>query len=589
MTDYVPAPEEQRALPVPNNPPVLPQHFSKTDRYQQISKLCAYFKGTQYDGRPNWWTGIHKAGDTPVPLRERKPCIVYKLPKAAVQQAVRFTFGEGKFPQVRVPEVKAEDALKGTAISKDDAEVVQAYLSEIIEQAELKQRMRTLMRNGLHARTAVAIWMIVEGKFSLQVARAQDCWPIFRNDNPSSDIIGLTWCYEYDKLGQNQKGEPETTRHFFRRDITETHDIAFVPAPVKVGEEPEWAIDFVRTREHGLGFCPVRWIRNLEEEGCIGEIDGTSIYEDLFDEFDSLNLALSQRHKGIHFQGSPQPWETGVDGKNGPVATGRKGSGGGYSPAEGPRSEEPFDVEAPARKKGPDHVWSYENENAQVGLLETTGKSFEAATNHVQDSRHRALETMGVMIVDAEKVVGKGDMSAKFLALAYAPFLGLIDELRDCWWPGALRALLSMALRITVVLQGQGILLPRADKVAGILKTRVVEFEERTIWLEPKMTPAWGDYFSASNDEIKIGTEAAAMATEKKLIAGKTGTGFVGSYFGVSDVDAERLAVEAEAEEAAEKAAEIAKNQPTPSDDENAGVTKPETEPKKPAPAEDGA
>lgn len=581
MAEYVPTEETATsAVPVPLNPPVKPQHFSKTTRYEEISKLAAYFRGTQYDGRPDWWTGVAKQGDEPVPLRERKPCIVSKLPKAAVQQAVRFTFGAGKFPDVLVPEVKPDAALPGAAISKDDATVVQAYLAELIEQAALKPRIRSLMRNGCHARTAVAILLLVDGCFSVQIARAQDCWPIFRNDNPSSELVGITWCYEFDKLGQNAKGEPETARYYFRRDITTTHDIAFVDVEKKPGVEPEWKIDFARTREHGFGFCPAIWIRNLEEEGCEGEIDGTSLYENLFDEFDSLNLALSQRHKGIHHVGSPQPVETGVDKGDGPSATGRKGGSGGYGPAD----KQPVDAFAvspgPARKTGPDRTLSYKNEHAKFDIVETTGKAFEAATNHVNDSRHRALETMGVMMVDAEKVVGKGDMSAKFLALAYAPFLGLVDELRDCWWPNALRPLLSMALRITVELKGQGILLARASAVAGILASRIIEFEQRKIWIEPKMVPSWGDYFSPSNDEIKVGTDAAATAKEKGLVSAKTATGFVAEYMGVPDVDEEVLAIEAEAEERQQKALELAQQQKPPAPDE-----KPGTPAQKPAPA----
>jgi hypothetical protein len=566
MTDYVPQPEPTRTA-TPLNPPVKPQHFGKTQRARDIAKFVAYFKGTQYDGRPNWWTGVAKQGDEPVPLRERKPCIIYPLPKASVQQAVRFTFGEGKFPEIRVAEVKPEDALTGMAVSKDNAAILQSYISDIVEQARLKPRMRTLMRNGLHARTAVAILTVREGRFEVQVARAQDCWPLFRNDDPNSDIVGLTWCYEFDKLGQDEKGEPKTTRCYFRRDISETHDIAFIPPEVKPGVDPVWTIDMARTREHGLGCCPVVWIRNLEEDGCAGELDGVSLFEGLFDEFDSLNLALSQRHKGIHYQGSPQPFETGVEDDDGPAAEGRKGGGGGYSPAQGGEPDA-FAVEgSAARKTGPDRVQSYRSDKVKVGLIETSGKPFEAATNHVNDIRQRALEAMGVMIVDAEKVAGKGDMSAKFLALAYAPFLGLVDELRDCWWPAGLRPLISLALRITVSLKGQGLLLPRADKVAGILRSHLVKFEDREVWITPKMLPAWGDYFSASNDEILTGTQAAALAIDKRVVTGKSATGFIGSYYGVADVDAEREQVEAEAASAAQSALELAQATKAPPGD----------------------
>lgn len=522
-----------------------------TPRARCLGRLRDYYAGRQYKGRPDFWTGKTNNGP-PVPVRERAPCVIYPLPRAIVQQAARFTFGEGRFPRVCVEPIEADDAPgPGLALSEDEAGALEELVSAIIDQARLRAGMRTALKGGLTVGTGVTILSVRKGRFRAEYPRAEHCWPTFVPEG-DGEVESLVWCYRFNKLVMERDGQLVERAHFFRRDITATEYVVYQDALIEGGKEIRWVRDEEQSRAHGLGFCPVVWTRNLCEE-FDGSVDGEGIYDGLFDEFDALNLALSQRHRGINYWGSPQPWETGVADGEGPAATARTAGSqrkrkddGGYSAPSGGGE--------PARAIAVDDIWRYENPETKVGLLETTGKAFEAATKHVDDIRGRILEAVNVVMHDPSALTSKGELSGKALALLFAPLLGLVDELRDCWWPHGLRAVLEMALRmIAVLVPAKTIFLPRVGEVAQILQRFRVQVEGRELWHPPPLTPIWGRYFSPSEAEVKASVEAATAAVDGGFITKKTGAAYVADDFGVRDVEAEVEEAEEHSLEAAEK------------------------------------
>lgn len=564
-----------------------PEHLCLMPRYAELARLRAYFEGTQYAGRADFWTGTSPKGGPPVPLRERAPCIKYPLAKAAVQQVVRFTFGEGKFPTLRVEEQKDEGAFGDLKLSADEAKLLETGVTDLIENARLRSVMRALMARGLAERTAVAIVSIKNGRFSFDLPHAQDCLPTFRNDDPDDELLALTWVYQYDETVV-ELGVARQEKFWFRQDVTATDYVLYEKTKVIAGEHEVRWVQKSRT-PHGFGFAPVLWIRNLSDLSSEAGQDGFSLYEDLFSEFDALNFALSQRHRGITFFGAPQPWESGVEDDDGPEADGRRagptfvptsGRGGyaevvkagtaGAAPAGRVAGAPAGTMRERVRRMAPDQMWTYRNAQARVGLIETTGVAFDVATKHVEDVRQRALETMSVVLASIEAFTkGGGEMNAKFLVLAFAPLLNLVSELRDAtWWPFGLQAVISLCLRIVSVRKGDGILMPNVVKLSALLERFDVEVEaadvgpsanddETTegprqgtkIWMLPKITPVWGDAFEPSNAEVSETVTSAAGALTAGLIQKKTAAQYVAPHFGVDDVDEEIKAID-EAKEA---------------------------------------
>lgn len=523
-----------------------PELLSKTTRHRELTKLDALYCGKQYEGRPNWWTGKFREGDEERPLRERKPCVIYKLPKAAVQQVVRFLFGDKRFPKISAE--TSEDTEEGyPAISNDDAETLSEWIASLIEHGNVQPNTRAIATKAVACKTAVVVLEVDRGNFRVVLPRPQDCFARFEDDDPTHPVTRLLWCYEFDKEVADEHGLPVTKRHIFRREWDATSVYVYDDAEIKHGQEVEWPAPTVTS--HGLSFCPVLWLRN-EAEYSSG-IDGESLIADLGDEFEALDMALSRRHQGIIYLGAPQLVETGVEPGDGPDASGRKAIGevGTHVTKHGGKAPR-------ARRVAPDCVWTYEGKDVDVKLIETSGKAFEVGTNHVNDIRSRILETMGVVLTSMADTVNRvtvgAEMSARFLALAHAPLIALVQEYRHTWWPHGLRQILSMMMRMTVELSksGQRVMIPGTETALPVLQKFVVNGE----WVTPRMTPHWGKFFEPSASELKEGVDAAVAGKDGRVISETTAIEYCAQDFGIDSVETEIEEIEGDKAEAEQKA-----------------------------------
>lgn len=516
-----------------------PEKIQLTGRAQRLAALRAVYEGTQYDGRADWWTGQKRGSSGErVPLRERKPCVIYRLPKASVDQVVRFLFGEGRFPQITVKASAGVD-------TDTEAETLQSWISEFIEHAAIKPKMRALARRAITQGTACAIMEVIDGEFSVTLPHAEHCAPRFRGDNPANEVTELVWCYEYEAEVVGADGNPSKRKFLFRRDYTETEIRTYAPVAVRLGVDIDWGEPEIT--QHGLGFCPVIWIRN--EGDSTSDIDGVSLIDGLQEEFAALDFTMSQRFRGIAYLGAPQPWETGVDAHDGPGAAGRTGAPGmagtpGYQ-------EHGAVATAPARRMSPDEIWSYEGERVTLGLLETSGKSFEVASLHIEDIRGRCLETMGVVLTSLTETVSRvttgKEMSAKFLALAHAPLLNLVNEYRHNWWPYALKRIVDMAMRILATVP-DAFMIENSDAARAVVISRTEARGPK--WFAPQTSPVWGSFFEPSTTETKESVSAARDARDAGLLSRELAMRHVADDFGISDVAEELDRVEREKAEA---------------------------------------
>jgi hypothetical protein len=531
-----------------------PEFLTLTERSKKLARLQSVYTGHQYDGRPNWWTGRHGDSGEPVPIRKRKPCTIYRLPQAATNQVVRFLYGDGRFPHIEVE--RPDDADEGgVALSEDDAEALEEWFGDLIEHARLKPVERSRAKRGVAIGTAVTVIDLVDGRFSFAHPLPEHCYAEFRNGDPNDDVLRLVWCFPFEKEVVGKDGKPSVETWFFRREWDKQSVYIYADAklehPTRL-EDVTWAAPSVAP--HGLSFCPVLWTRNQSDEGT--GVDGCSLFDGSEEEIEALDMTLSRRHQGLIYLGAPQPYETGVRDDDGPeaVASGPAGYSKGLA-GTAPHG----DVTPRIRRVGPESMWTYRGKDVTVGLLETSGKAFEVATLHVNDIRSRLLEQWGVVLTSMSDTVAKvttgAEMSARFLALAHAPLIGLVQEYRHNWWSFSLEKLLTMCLRITVEKkqQNQYVLIPNSDRIATIcasmLSVQVGQDESGVpvfAWSPPRLTPRWGAFFEPSALETKERTDAAAAAKTGQLISGKSATQYVAHDFDVEDVDAELTDIDGE-------------------------------------------
>ena len=358
------------------------------------------------------------------------------------------------------------------------------------------------------------------------------------------------------EIADEKTGKPCEKLHMFRREWDMQNVYAYDDVEVPDGQrydKIEWGAPLVKA--HGLSFCPVIWTRNEADDA--NGIDGRSLFDGSEEELEALDLTLSRRHQGLIYLGSPQLVETGVDEDDGPDAEGTRGSFN-MSAGAGGGSNPHGSTEAKRRRTGPDTVWTYHGKQVKHELLETSGKAFEVATMHVNDLRSRLLETWGVVLTSMSDTISKvttgAEMSAKFLALAHAPLIGLVQEYRHNYWANSLEPLLVMCLRIcaevsTTDVEGSRryVLVPNSDKVAELVRPMLnVDVGDSKQFQPPRLTPQWGQFFEPSSQEINQRTEAASKAKDSKLVTGETATKFISHDFGVENVQEERDKIEDE-------------------------------------------
>jgi hypothetical protein len=77
------------------------------------------------------------------------------------------------------------------------------------------------------------------------------------------------------------------------------------------------------------------------------------------------------------------------------------------------------------------------------------------------------------------------------------------------------------------------------------LPVKTFEAVERSLGASSSLSLNWRSYFPPTPADVKSATEAATTA-EGKLIASKTAIAYTSSMYGVKDVDAEAIQIEAE-------------------------------------------
>ena len=216
----------------PFDPFAHPEHIHLSGRAKELTRVREIYEGRQYDTKADWWTG-KKAGqssDDRVPLRERKPCVISKLPKAGAKQVVRFLFGDGRFPNIKAEVIEPSEALGGVALDKDQAETLQTWLAELVERLRLKAAAAALGTDGIGNRTAIAILGLRDGNFIVERPQAEHCWARFRNDDPNEAVERFIWCYRYDAEVAGKDGAPESKTYCFRREIDTVATHTWEPA-----------------------------------------------------------------------------------------------------------------------------------------------------------------------------------------------------------------------------------------------------------------------------------------------------------------------------------------------------------------------
>ena len=433
-------------------------------RYQQLDWLESWVDGTQYAGRPSWWSDE-------VPLWERAPCVRYPIVQIAIQSNIDLCLSSHRFPSFSAKPAESEGH-EENGLSEDDSAAVDRFLTEHHKLCRFKSHAAEAFAAGQGCGTAVAIHGARNGVPFADLFPAKSCTPEL---GIHGEVLSLEVKYPYLEEYRRADGKWATRSKLYRRVIDEASDTTFLPADADPsGVEPNWIADPQQKFTHAYGFCPVIWYPFMR--GCVpvNVIDGKAIHAGLTPEIQAHDIAVSQRHRGALLS-EPQLVEIGVEAGFSPTDIGRSAAvigtatGGPVDEIKNPITS--YFTGGPtkaARKKGPGYAWQYPDEKSKVDYLTYPAEALKAQNENAADLKQKLQESLAVVLLGPDEIKTIHNLSGKALEAMKQKQIDRCDQYRSDLETNFFLPSINMQLRIAAKL-GARLRVPGAAGIAKIL------------------------------------------------------------------------------------------------------------------------
>jgi hypothetical protein len=449
---------------------------NKKFRDKCLEEFDAYYEGYQYDKMPAWDESQSLDG-TPIPVRKRQPRIKFNLGKVFVDRVAAKLVGKSVFPKLAV---------------ENDPDSTE-FLRLVQKACGFQHKLQDPVKRMLAAGSSFVRFYIVEGQPMIEYYLSKFCYPQYQA-NGELQAIRIQYVFE-DEFDRDARGNPK--RKWYRLDLGMTSDILY-DTPECGQSDAEPTFEVVEQVDHGLGFVQGEWFRTGENKH---SPDGPSLLADITDFIDELNYNLSQSSQAVSYGQEPQLTFKGMD-------------------------EEELDGLVKSSTK----AWALGREGS-AEFLETDLKGVEAADKFRDTVRKCAVDTVRVVLLDPEKIVGSAQ-SGKAMEVLHGPLVELIDELR----PQIEKKIINLILKISVALLsliGNGI--------------------ETAVSVPPGWQPTsldvaatWPAIFPLTIEDLKNKAAVAVQLANASIFSRETMTRWLASDFGVEDIEAEVAKVAAQ-------------------------------------------
>lgn len=522
-------------------------------RAAKLTQLESFVKGTQYNGRPSWWS-------IDVPLQERAPCVVYPVVRIAIHSNVDMVLGEGRYPEITT-KVAEDEGEEDNGLDLEHSKIVDRFIREYHKICRFKSGSRESFAEAQGCGSVAAIHGVRNGRPFQDLIPAKWCEPEFDTEGAVSRLVIQ---YPYIEQYQDQNGSWCARTKLYRRVIDTTRDVEYFPAdaPDHTGMQISWRENPQRTVDHGLGFCPIVWYPFMRGAQPINVVDGQALHVGLFDEIEAHDFSISMRHRAAIYAGDPQVVEIGVERGYNPSTVGRLPVMPSTPKGGTPGEENPVNGEwstlgggmAQARKRGSTTIWQYEEPETRVSLLTLPSDALKALDDDAKDIRIKLQESLAVVFLDPENVKFAATTSGKALQAIKQRQLDRCDQYRTDFGDRYFEPSVSMQLRIaqTILGRGEKLRVPGAKAVTPILK----QFMEGSMWMAPTLQIIWGDYFKPDPDEqLKLVTMiTTALNSPVPILTTRLALQKLQDIFNIENIAAieDELATETQARDARE-------------------------------------
>jgi Phage portal protein, SPP1 Gp6-like len=458
---------------------LIPQDPRYPSRARTLDILKRVLDGKLYDVLPYQFHEERGAGGEYIPLRNRRPSVRYALCRIVVEDSVSLLFSEGHFPTI--------DCADRT---------IRAALADIAKEARLNSTMIEAAICG--AIGSVAILMrVVRGRIFFDVLDTTNLTPEWDPHEPDT-LLRITEKYRVTGSQLPASGydiaEPGTD-YWFARSWDADSETWFVPTPV--GSPFEANIDPLRSVQHGLGFVPIVWIRNLPGPSSTGNAaDGACTFRAAIETQIEIDYQLSQAGRGLKYSSDPTLL-----------------------------IKEPATTDNEIVKGAGNALVVSEKGDAK--LLEIGGTASAAVIEYVRTLRELALESVHGNRANADRLTAA--QSGRALELMNQGLIWLADNLRISYGEGALLSLARMVLRASQVYQlhVMGREIPAMDVTA-------------------RLSLKWPRWYPTSADDRQKDAQTLSTLAGAGQISRESAVKAIADTYDIEDVPAEILRINAD-------------------------------------------
>ena len=453
---------------------LIPNDPTYPERTRRLDILTRVLEGQLYDVLPHEFHEERGAGGEYIPLRRRRPSIRYPLAKIVVDDSLSLVFGEGHFPTLECTDARTR-----------------ALLGDIVRESALNQTMLEAALRGSVGSVAVLL-RVLSGRVFFRVLASMYLMPVWRVDAPD-ELARVTECYKVAGRMLVEQGydiEDPTGEFWFQRVWDDAAETWFVPTPVSDGLPGE--IDTVRSVQHGLGFVPIVWVKNLPGGD---DVDGACTFRAGIETGIEIDYQLSQAGRGLKYSSDPTLL-----------------------------IREPAAVDNEIVRGAGNALVVGEKGDAK--LLEIGGTAANAVIDYVRFLRELALEGVHGNRASADRL--SAPQSGRALELMNQGLIWLADNLRVSYG-GALLQLAQMVVRVSVLYP----LMVRGETVAPLDAAAPISLR-------------WPNWYPPDAPDRQSDAATLTTLTQSGLISRETAVKSIADVYGVDDVKAELERIAAE-------------------------------------------
>lgn len=468
---------------------LVPADDDLPTRAHTIDVRTRFVEGTLYDLLPGEFHQEHnEATGEYIPIAKRAPSVRHCLSATVVRDSVSLLFSEGRFPK----------------ISSED-EIIQEWLEKIAKDISLNETFLTAAEWGSVGSVALIV-KAIDGVLSVEPMRTKHLTPAFNKARPKV-LDSMREQYKVQGRGLRSLGyaipDAQLMEMFwFLRIWDETAETWFLPWRVSDLKAVP-VTDPQRTVIHGLGFCPVVWVRNLPGgEG----VDGRCTFKDAMETEIEMDYQMSQGGRGLKYSSAPTLVIRSDDPRN--------------------RNE---------------HVVGDALQVPTTGdakFLEVGGSASAAVVTYCDRLRLVALEAIGGSRSDPDRL--SAATSGRAMELMNQTLIWLADRLRTSYGEGALVSTLRMIMKMSERLP---LALSTGEAVPKMSATQPI-------------TLKWQPWYPPTHQDRQVQSSALTGLVSGGLMSRETAVSTLAPSYDVEDVEAEISRIGADAKERADREAE---------------------------------